>query len=290
MAERGKAAEAAEVHPSIEHAWDGTPAALSEAHLERYLAHLRVPRPQAPTAAALAELQLAHLFRIPFENLDTMLGIPVALEHDALVAKLLSGTRGGYCYEHNMLLAGALVRLGYRVQTLAARALVGVDGGPLPRTHVTLRVESQDAGERIVDVGFGRASLTAALPATPGEVVTMGPDQYRVVDHDGELAVQTARLQGPWVSLYLVDPRPVYPIDLAMANHFVATHPRSPMAERVVVLQTTPEGKRSIRGHVLTVDDGDRQFTRDFKLDELDGLLRDEFGIVLPRPLATLPA
>lgn len=278
-------------HPAIERCWDGTPAALSEAHLTRYLERLGVERPTAPTAAAAREIQLAHLYAIPFENLSTMFGVPVELDHDTLVAKMLSGTRGGYCYEHNMLFAGALVALGYGVQMHAARSLFGVVEGPLARTHVALAVTPDDGEARLFDVGFGRSTLTSSLPLTPGEVVTVGADRYRVMDQDGELAVQSSRAAGPWASLYLMDPRPIYPIDITMANHFVSTHPNSPMGIRVVVLQPTPLGKRSLSGRHLVIDEADRPVvSREISAAELPDVLRAEFGIVLPEPLRELPA
>jgi N-hydroxyarylamine O-acetyltransferase len=46
-------------------------------------------------------------------------GISVELEH--VQAKLVHRRRGGYCYEHGLLFAAALERLGYRVDRLLAR-------------------------------------------------------------------------------------------------------------------------------------------------------------------------
>lgn len=274
----------------IQATWDGAPPRLSDVHLERYLVFVGVTRPTTPTLKALAELQLAHLRSIPFENLNPMLDLPVSLEHDALLEKMLSGTRGGYCFEHNMLLGAALVALGYRVQLLAGRGLVGTEPGEVrPRTHLALLVSSADADERLVDVGFGRTSLSGPLIPEFDTVQHLAGDRYRLLDHDGEWAVESARgAHGPWTTLYLLDPRPVFPIDVEMANHFVATHPLSHMRGNLILLRPTATGKRSVAVGQLVVDETERQERRQLDPAELDAVLRDEFGIVAPRPVEHL--
>jgi arylamine N-acetyltransferase len=58
------------------------------------------------TLAALRDLVAAHNRSIPFENLDPLVGVPVGdLSVEVLVDKLVYRRRGGYCYEHNGLLA-----------------------------------------------------------------------------------------------------------------------------------------------------------------------------------------
>lgn len=268
--------------------WDGAPAPLSEAHVEAYLAFVGVDRPAAPTFDALAELQLAHLRTIPFENLNPMLGLPVSLAHDELVAKMLSGSRGGYCFEHNMLFAGVLGALGYSVQLLAARALIGLQPGEVrPRTHLALLV--QPAGEAqawLVDVGFGRTTLNGPLRLDFVADQHLAGDAYRLVDWDGEWAVESARwIDGEWRTLYLIDPRPVFPVDVEMANHFVATHPDSHMRKNLILLRASDGGKRSFTMGELTIDEDGRREHRAVGGDELESVLRDEFGITPPAPV-----
>jgi N-hydroxyarylamine O-acetyltransferase len=56
----------------------------------------------------------AHVTTIPFENLDPHRGIPVSLEQADLERKLVASRRGGYCFEHNLLLASALAHMASR--------------------------------------------------------------------------------------------------------------------------------------------------------------------------------
>jgi len=60
----------------------------------------------------------AHATTIPFENLDPHRGIPVSLEQADPERKLVAGQRGGYCFEHNLLLASALAHLGLKAEPI----------------------------------------------------------------------------------------------------------------------------------------------------------------------------
>jgi N-hydroxyarylamine O-acetyltransferase len=270
--------------------WPREPAPLPDDLLERYLAFVGVARPAEPTLQALAELQSAHLLAIPFENLDAMLDRPVSLAYDAIADKLLSGERGGYCFEHNLLFAAALTALGYHVELLSARFALGQTAAR-PRTHLALRV-TIDGEPLLVDVGFGRTALRGPVPIVPGAVAPLGDHDARLVPVAEELLLEFRRAgeDGPWEGQYVLALPAQYLADFEMANHFVATHPASTMKELVIVLRPMPGGKRSIAGHRLTIDEPGRKFTRDITADELGPVLWEEFGIRLPAPLAVLQA
>lgn len=86
--------------------------------VQEYLSRVGYEGPLAPTADTLRALHRAHVVAIPFENLDILLGRGVPLDLDSLQDKLIHRCRGGYCYEHNLLFAALLDRLGYRVTRL----------------------------------------------------------------------------------------------------------------------------------------------------------------------------
>ena len=131
--------------------------------LSAYLERIGYQDEPAPDLATLASIVLGHAQSIAFENLDPFLGRPVALDPASLQAKLVAGGRGGYCFEHNLLLAHALRAAGFRTTGLAARVLwKRPRGEPPPRTHMLLRVYV-DEGAHLVDVGFGGLTLTGIL-------------------------------------------------------------------------------------------------------------------------------
>ena len=130
--------------------------------LNAYLDRIGV-EPQAGVAA----VHRAHVTSIPFENLDSHRGVPVSLELDHLERKLVSERRGGYCFEHNLLLAGALEALGFGVEPMLARVRRARPDGARPRTHLVLRVRA-DGGVWLADAGFGNGTLLEPIPFGPG--------------------------------------------------------------------------------------------------------------------------
>src|SRR4051794_34635357 len=113
--------------------------------LDAYLARIG-QEAGPPDAATLDRLHRAHVRTIPFENLDVVLGRPVATDLQSVQNKLVARRRGGYCYEHTVLFGAVLERLGYRVRRLLAR--IGDDPvRPRPRTHMALHVTADDSAD-----------------------------------------------------------------------------------------------------------------------------------------------
>ena len=71
----------------------------------------------APTAETLRQLHRAHLYAVPFENLDIPLGRPITLSLPVLYEKIVGRHRGGFCYELNTLFGWLLEQLGFRRMT-----------------------------------------------------------------------------------------------------------------------------------------------------------------------------
>src|SRR5690348_16071792 len=106
-----------------------------------YLERIGASRPAEPTLDALADLTLAHLYSVPFENLDIAAGWPLSVELEAIYDKIVTRRRGGFCYELNGLFAWLLRKLGYDVTLLAAEVPEPPDGGPRhERAHLVLLV------------------------------------------------------------------------------------------------------------------------------------------------------
>src|SRR5581483_8171450 len=119
-----------------------------------YLERIAAERPAEPTLDALADLALAHLYTVPFENLDIAAGRPLSVDAGAIYDKIVRRRRGGFCYELNGLFSCLLRALGYDVTLLAAQVPEPPDGTPRPdRAHLVLLVRLEDPW--LVDVGWG---------------------------------------------------------------------------------------------------------------------------------------
>ena len=199
----------------------------------------------------LDAVHLAHATHIPFENLDILLGRTIQVDLDSIQRKLVFGGRGGYCFEHNLLLAAALQELGFDVTMLAARVRIGSDQ-VRARTHMLLMVDL--GGEQLLaDVGFGAKGFMKPLPFQPGRVFQRFHWAYRIVADDTAWVLQT-RERDDWIDLYAFTLEPQYWVDYKVANHYVSTHPDSQFVRGIIVQLPGPEARYSLLNLEFTVE------------------------------------
>lgn len=130
----------------------------------------------------LNELIYLHTTTIPFENLNPILKIPVAIDIESITNKIIKNSRGGYCYEQNTLFYHVLSTLGFKTKTLSARVVWNLPTETITSlTHMLLMVTIKGI-DYLVDVGFGGQSLTSAVAfklnqtqKTPHELVRISP-------------------------------------------------------------------------------------------------------------------
>jgi N-hydroxyarylamine O-acetyltransferase len=222
---------------------------VSEWEVERLDLAAYLDRIGTTETATLAELHRAHLAAIPFENLDIRLGRGIAVDIDSIQTKLVAARRGGYCYEHGLLFAAALERLGYPLQRLLAR-VGGYTEAPRGRTHMALLV---DAGGRrwLADVGFG-SGLLEPLPFETGGEHRQGGWTFRLRPAGPGYELQELRPDG-WITRYGFAEERQYPADVVVANHFTSTFPRSPFVTRAVVVRKDERSLTELIDRTLTV-------------------------------------
>ncbi len=196
----------------------------------------------------LHSVHRAHATSIPFENLDPHRGIPVSLAQEDLERKLVRERRGGYCFEHNLLLASALEHVGLRVERMLARVRAGAPPGAVrPRAHLVLRV-TDDAGHVWhADVGFGLGTLLDPIPFGPdsGARHEQSGWSFRVVEEGPELVLQT-RANGNWSDVYAFVPQPVPEVDIETSNWWVCTNPGSPFVFGLIASVHHSDGVREL--------------------------------------------
>jgi N-hydroxyarylamine O-acetyltransferase len=248
--------------------------------LEAYLRRIGYSGSLQPVPAVLDAIHLAHATHIPFENLDILLGRPIALDLASLQAKLVAGGRGGYCFEQNLLFSAVLQRLGFAVTHLAARVIYP-SGRKLPRTHILLRVDA--AGDTwLADVGFGLEGLLLPVPFVSGREARQFGWTYRAVEADGEWMLQSLR-DGAWTDLYAFSLERQLAVDFEPANHYTATHPDSRFVRTLTVQLPTPEVRYRLRNRELVLDRGGTVTRRELADDvELLSVLAEVFGLRFP--------
>lgn len=246
-----------------------------------YLKRIAYRGPLEPTAETMRELQLAHLMRVPFENLSIPAGEAIVLDWPALYEKIVGRRRGGFCYELNGLFAWLLRALGFGVSMLSAR--VAREGGTFSEEfdHMTLLVSLEERW--LVDVGFGD-SFRRPLRIDEPAVQEQEGAAYRI-EPDGDRLVLSERKHGeawrPQHSFTLI-PRRFG--DYTARCHYQQTSPQSNFTGRRVCTRATPDGRLTLTDSrfISTTLDGERSERTLQGEEEFAALLERHFGIVMP--------
>jgi len=155
------------------------PTTIDNTLAARYLDVLGFTDTPRPDRTTLEGLQLAHLRRVPFENLDIACGTGVPHDVDGAIDKIVERRRGGWCFELNGAFAALLDHIGYEVRLLGAAVLVG--GPTTVIDHLALEVAGgpDRMHPMLVDVGFGD-SFDVPLELNQPGIQTGGHARYEL--------------------------------------------------------------------------------------------------------------
>ncbi|MFI9612444.1 arylamine N-acetyltransferase [Streptomyces sp. NPDC052023] len=248
--------------------------------LDAYLRRIGHDGPRTATADTLRAVHRGHLAAIGFVA-DGIERDQLPLDLKSLQDKLVDGGEGGSCYEHNLLFAAVLTRLGFRVTRHLARVRRGNTTDIRFRSHTTLVAEA--GGERwLADVGFGDEGPLEPIRFEDGAALTVGGWHWRLDDDGAEWVLRSMHEDG-WFDVYSFTTEAQYPIDLEVAAHFSMTSPRSVFRGHIVAMRVGPEVRHVLRDRVLETRYPD--FTSERRLlpaEEVVPALRDVLGLTVP--------
>jgi N-hydroxyarylamine O-acetyltransferase len=254
---------------------------VSSLDLGAYLDRIGWSGAAPATLETLSRLIHAHMSAIAFENLDILLGRPVRLELEAIQDKLVRQRRGGYCFEHAILFAAALERLGFKSTRHSARVVLFFPHTETPRTHMFLTV-SLPEGRFVVDPGFGGAAAQFAIPLIDPRAGSPHEASHWMINAGPYWWMRTQTGDGPsdvWASTLEED----FPVDFEMANHFTASHARSPFVNRLMMSLFKADGRVSVMNRDATIRRGATSYKSQLPdRTALRNLLIEHFGFDLP--------
>jgi N-hydroxyarylamine O-acetyltransferase len=194
--------------------------------LKKYLERIgydSIPEVDLETLQIILRL---HTSSIPFENLNPLLHWPVKLDIESLQEKIINNKRGGYCFEHNILLSEALREIGFEVGWLGGRVLWNRPEGTVnARSHMLLQVTVNNE-KFIADTGFGGLTLTGALRLQPGIEQTTPHEPFRLVQQGEEYTLE-AKVREEWKPLYLFSLQEQVIKDYEVMSWYLCNHPES---------------------------------------------------------------
>jgi N-hydroxyarylamine O-acetyltransferase len=234
----------------------------------------------------LRRLHFAHREKFLFENLTIQTGGQISLALGDLERKFLDEGRGGYCFEQNTLFAAVLRDVGLNPVTLLGRVRRGPPES-WARTHMVLRVPIGPGGPEgndvwLADVGFGATGLLEPMPLRDGATSNQGGFEY-ALRREPFVWVLSMRDNTSTTDLYEFSDDPQTPQDVAVANHFTATHPDS-VFRRTITIQRTGLAERIVlRQDVIARYRNGQTIEEPLDRTRLREAARDLFGITLPR-------
>jgi N-hydroxyarylamine O-acetyltransferase len=210
-----------------------------------YLSRIGAKTPRGTTVEALRELHAAHLRAVPFENLDIYRRVPIVLDQDRILKKLVGDRRGGFCYELNAAFRWLLIEVGYRVTLLSAEVARPEGGFGIPFDHMALLVEV-DGVDWLADVGFGDSFLYP-LRFAEGEVHEEPDYRYRLRRHGEYWHLERAETESDEYRVqYRFTTAPRRLADYRPGCEYHQTSPDSTFTQKVVATRAVEEGRVTI--------------------------------------------
>ncbi|HZQ67476.1 MAG TPA: arylamine N-acetyltransferase [Terriglobales bacterium] len=246
-----------------------------------YLRRIAYSGPTDPSADTLKQLHRAHLFHVPFENLDIGLKRPIVCDQSRFVEKIVNEKRGGFCYEMNGAFAWLLTELGFKVSFLSAR--VGrADGSLGPEfDHLALRVDLDQPW--LADVGFGE-SFMDPLRLEPGMEQAQDNGVFRILKVDTTWTVERKGPHPDWKTEYAFTMLPRRLEDFSQMCHYHQTSPDSHFTQNKVCTLATADGRTTLTPDKLIItSNGNREERKVETEEEWVNTLKSRFGVVLPR-------
>jgi N-hydroxyarylamine O-acetyltransferase len=246
--------------------------------VDAYLERIGYTGTTTPVPQTLRNLQRAHLFTVPFENLDIGWKRSIVIDRQAFIRKIVQARRGGFCYELNGAFAALLEALGFDVTLLSARAPTA-QGTPGPEyDHLALRVDLDEPW--LADVGFGN-SFVDPLRLKDGIEQKQNTGSFRIIEVGDDLRLERTEPEGSWKTEYLFNLTPRRLEEFAGMCHFHQTSPESPFTRKRVCSRATPEGRITLSEMKLIETRNGIREERVLKSDDdWWATLREDFGVL----------
>ncbi|MBQ7336781.1 MAG: arylamine N-acetyltransferase [Clostridia bacterium] len=201
---------------------------------------------QAPSYDFLKRLQLAHLYSVPYENLDIISGIPISLDLNNLYDKIVVRQRGGFCFELNCLFDHFLKELGFHTKSYFARFWRDEPGIPI-RRHRVIEVSLNEKAY-ICDVGIGAIAPRIPLLLSEGTVQEYFGESYRF-ECDANFGWVLYELRhGEWQKYFSFTTEMQTDDDFNAISYYCATHADSKFNKNAIVAIKSETGRKTIDG------------------------------------------
>jgi len=250
----------------------------------KYLSRIGLSDVPAPTLPALFEIQKAHLYSVPYENFDILMGKRLSLCPDALYDKIVVNRRGGYCFELNELFGHLLRAIGYEVTDYFARFLNDEPEGVIPkrRHHVLKVLIPGEKNAYLCDVGVGTGSPTYPIALVVNEPQDQRGNAYKMTRDPFLGWVLNVQKNGAWKPLFSFTEEPQLPCDFEAISYFCENAPESIFNKKEMLAMRMDGGRKTLDGNEFRRFENDTVAVKTIDDPvEKAKMIREWFGIVI---------
>ena len=246
-------------------------------NIQQYLKRIGYTDPIDVTYEVLSKLQAAHLYTVPFENLDIHSGIRIDLNN--LFDKIVIRRRGGFCYELNGLFYQLLLQIGFTVKMVSAR-VYGKKGYSPEFDHMALIVQISN-DHYLVDVGFGEFALHPIRIEMNRE--TNDPRGIFKMEHLNGLyiIVQKKNAEDSFIPAYVFSEKERRIEEFYERCNYHQTNPASHFVQNSICSLPTINGRITLSGNKLKITEKGAISERILNHEEITQTLWNHFGIKL---------
>lgn len=252
---------------------------MNQSKLEKYLERIHYSGEVETNLETLRKINQLHPKYIPFENIDSYTGTVPSLEVNDIFKKLVIDSRGGYCYEQNLLLSEVLRYLGFDVKLQLGRVVWGRQEDSIAtQTHLLLIVDFEGK-KYVADCGFGTATLTTPILLDEQEQ-QQTPNGIFKISHQGE-TYTLWMWKEQWLPVYRFILEHVEPADLDISNWYLSTHPDSHFKNKLILSKVDENVRYTYTDHVLNIrsDNGAKESISIENEMQLYEILVNTFGL-----------
>lgn len=241
--------------------------------LPDYLNRIGYSGDVSPNHVTLTALMSHQLQSVPFENTTVQAGkIPSLLPED-IYTKIVTDSRGGYCYEVNGLFAMALTAVGFEWYFAGARPMFYPTRRPKTHMVVIVTIEGKNY---LCDTGFGGYGLREPMRIAHEEHADQNGDRFLLELRDGEY-VLTSLVNDEWTPQYGFALTPQEWIEFSLSNYFNATHPDTIFTQKKLAVMQTATGRKILMDNSLKIIDNGIITLTDV---DYDSAAREHFGLI----------
>ena len=220
-------------------------------NIVKYLNRLGITEKLKPSFDFLKELQKAHLFNIPFENLDIHYGKNIVLDKNHLYSKIVENKRGGFCYELNGLFYELLISLGFNVKIISARVYSKEKGYGKEFDHLALIVKISNK-EYLTDVGFGDFAYYPLLINLDAETIDQaGKFRFDIINE--QYFRVSKKEKGNYIPQYIFQSKKRELMEFDEMCKFHQSSPKSHFTKNRIISIATEDGRKTLTNSKMKI-------------------------------------